>query len=333
MRLSIVIPVYNVEKYLDRCLESCLAQEIPPTDYEIVLINDGSTDASLSVAQKWADAHSNIRIFSQQNGGLSRARNAGMEKALGDYLWFVDSDDAIALSCLGPFLERCEKERLDILVLGRCRITGGTPLRCEFSGEKTRTVYTGKAVMRRGWMHSVCAPFHLFRRGFLQENKLSFLPGYLHEDEAFTPVAFYLAQRVSFAGAIGYYAYSREGSIMTTPSPRRAHDYVGIAQMLDAYSAALPPKDRALFSERISLLLVQVFKQALSASPEERERLEVLLFEQRRLLGHFRRSKKPSFLLLGCFFSLFPKHAVALFGVLFRAGSRLGITASTRVAA
>ena len=93
--LSIIVPVYNVEAYVGECLDSLLDQDIPEEEYEIICVNDGSTDGSLAVLTKYAETHSNIRIIDQPNGGVSIARNAGLDVALGKYIWFVDADDAI----------------------------------------------------------------------------------------------------------------------------------------------------------------------------------------------------------------------------------------------
>ena len=94
MKLSIVIPVYNVEKYVSECLDSCLEQNVDITDYEIIIVNDGSTDNSANLINLYAK-QSNIIIINQENLGLSAARNAGIKIAKGEYIWIVDSDDWI----------------------------------------------------------------------------------------------------------------------------------------------------------------------------------------------------------------------------------------------
>ena len=95
MKLSIVIPVYNVEKYVNRCLLSVLNQKVSSNEYEIVIVNDGSTDSSLSIVEEMIESYNNVILVSQENAGLSAARNRGLLLAKGDYIWFVDSDDWI----------------------------------------------------------------------------------------------------------------------------------------------------------------------------------------------------------------------------------------------
>lgn len=93
MKVSVIIPVYNVEKYLESCLESIKSQTF--TDYELILINDGSTDESVAIMRRYAKTDARIRIISQSNRGVSAARNLGLSVAEGDYVLFVDSDDTI----------------------------------------------------------------------------------------------------------------------------------------------------------------------------------------------------------------------------------------------
>lgn len=100
MFLSIIIPVYNAEKYIQECLESCFDQDLDLHDYEVICINDGSKDSSLQKLKKYADIYPNITIMDQSNQGVSSARNNGILKARGEYLWFIDADDTIKPNCL-----------------------------------------------------------------------------------------------------------------------------------------------------------------------------------------------------------------------------------------
>lgn len=101
MFLSFIVPVYNVERYLEACLRSLLEQDLGPEEYEILCVDDGSTDQSPEILRRMAAAHSNIRVLRQENAGVSAARNNGIQNARGDYLWFVDADDLIAKNVLG----------------------------------------------------------------------------------------------------------------------------------------------------------------------------------------------------------------------------------------
>lgn len=121
-QISIVVPVYNVEKYLERCIDSILAQTF--TDFELLLINDGSKDSSGLICDKYAEKDSRIRVFHKENGGVSRARNLGISNARGRWLCFIDSDDWVDkeyLHCFGDVFNYSD----DIIVIqGMERIDG-----------------------------------------------------------------------------------------------------------------------------------------------------------------------------------------------------------------
>ena len=103
IKFSIIVPVYNVERYVERCIDSIVAQTYPA--YEIICVNDGSTDGSLEVLQRLADGHPSIKIIDQANKGLGGARNSGVAQATGDYIWFIDSDDWIEPGMLSEMWE------------------------------------------------------------------------------------------------------------------------------------------------------------------------------------------------------------------------------------
>lgn len=115
MKLSVVIPVYNVEKYLRQCVESVQNQGLSLDEYEIVLVNDGSTDSSLAVCEELVSKNRNIVVFSQQNKGQSTARNLGYNISKGKYIYYVDSDDCLSSNFFRFLLEKMESENLDFV--------------------------------------------------------------------------------------------------------------------------------------------------------------------------------------------------------------------------
>ena len=106
MKFSVVVPVYNVEQYLGQCLESLQAQDY--TDFEVICVNDGSTDGSRKILTEWATHSPQMRIIDRENGGLSAARNTGLKEAKGDYVVFVDSDDWVEPTMLSRLAAECE---------------------------------------------------------------------------------------------------------------------------------------------------------------------------------------------------------------------------------
>ena len=110
--LSIVIPVYNVKQFLRDCLDSMFAQNVPKSSYEIICVDDGSTDGSGAILDSYAQAADNMTVIHQENGGVSKARNAGLDHAVGQYIWFVDADDFIAADILRSVFRAFTKCRL-----------------------------------------------------------------------------------------------------------------------------------------------------------------------------------------------------------------------------
>ncbi len=115
MKLSYVIPCYNMEKYLPECVESLLDQNMDPADYEVIIVNDESKDRTLEIANKYATNHSNIRVIDKKNAGVGAARNSGLDRALGEYIYFLDPDDYLARNVIPKLLEIIAKNDLDIL--------------------------------------------------------------------------------------------------------------------------------------------------------------------------------------------------------------------------
>lgn len=233
MKLSIIIPVYNVEHYITKCMESCLSQDIPVEDYEIVVVNDGSPDNSAAIVEDYMQKYPNVRLMHRKNGGLSAARNTGLEEAKGDYVWFVDSDDWIEENCLATLLERIEAGRLDVLCINLqlCYEDGRiVPYTVNHpTGEK---VYGGRDFICNVEMPpaAVCG---IYRRQYLQDNGFRFLEGVLHEDMEFTPRVYCMAERIQFYDYPVYNYYQREGSIMkSVRNVKRCRDLLTICDHL-----------------------------------------------------------------------------------------------------
>ena len=121
--ISIIVPVYNTEKYLDRCIQSILAQTY--NDFELLLINDGSTDSSGAICDRYAEQDSRVRVFHKENGGVSSARNVGLNNAEGEYIIFVDSDDYMKSQMCEILYNTLNREQADIVICGTEETGGG----------------------------------------------------------------------------------------------------------------------------------------------------------------------------------------------------------------
>lgn len=234
-KLSIVIPVYNTEKWVARCLNSCVQQDIPSSDYEIIVVNDGTPDNAMTVINSYASQYDNIRIVEQDNGGLSAARNTGMSIAQGEYVWFVDSDDFIATLCIGELLQKAESDNLDVLCFGLNLIfDDGKSEPYRISYECAGKVYVGNEFVCAVDMPPA-AWSAMYKRAYLDAAQLRFMVGIVHEDLEFTPRAYCMAQRIAYVDSFVYNYYQREGSLMKSSNQRRAADLLCVSDSLYAF--------------------------------------------------------------------------------------------------
>ena len=315
MQLSIIIPAYNAEKYLDECLASCYRQEMSECDYELIIINDGSTDGTLAKVQEWAGKHSNIKIISQENKGLSISRNAGVEAAQGDYLMFLDSDDQLVENSLVRILTKCRKDDLDMLRICAADVINGQSKR-RFIFKDT-DIAPGRELLKGKFQ--VCAPFAAYKREFLIKNSLGFYPGIYHEDNFFTPVAYYLAEKVGTWNRICYLVRQTPGSITRSSNPKRSTDLLKVIELLEQFSSEkVEARYRKHFDKQISDCLNVCFKNACGLKTDEKKKIVDLIYRQREIFRHFTHSSAMTHKIEGAFLRLFPRRMLTIYKTLNR---------------
>ncbi|ATR94707.1 glycosyl transferase family 2 [Porphyromonas gingivalis] len=217
--LSIIIPVYNVEDYLHRCVDSILSQDYDA--YEIILVDDGSTDSSGSLCDELARQHKCIRVIHKPNGGLSSARNAGLRVAQGRYIWFIDSDDYIAEKCLDKIMTKIKSDGSEIIFFSHIRSNGvstfGSPV-----GKYHPGFYTGMEVLQ-GHLAYMTAWSYVSSKSLWDENNLLFLEGINFEDFEIWPRLLKTLKKGSFlkSDIPPYIYYVRPGSIMNQSDPNK----------------------------------------------------------------------------------------------------------------
>lgn len=242
MKLSIIVPVYNVEKYLEKCLSSILTSNINQENIEIIIVNDGSTDGSLEIASKFEKEYENIKLYTQVNGGLSSARNTGLSYCTGSFVWFVDSDDeVVSIDLLYDFL--CKNSKLDFVGVKLKEIDSkGNFIRisCNQPDLVHNVLMSGRdAILNKYNPSSACAL--IMRRDFLMNNHLQFKIGITHEDVEFTYRSMSKAKHVIFTNFCPY-IYYRRGDTMSTP-----HDNERLLKyLIDDISVALSFKKLAI---------------------------------------------------------------------------------------
>lgn len=209
MFLSFIVSVYNTEKYLDECLESLLNQDIPAEDYEIICINDGSTDRSLEILHRYAAEFPNIRIIDKENGGVSLARNTGLEAATGDYVWMVDSDDFIAGRILSGLKLTASEETPDIIDFGAYTFH-------DVLSEAEKESYSKNELPAVSFANHVYITRSLFSRKFLLHNKIRFDPAIVYsEDSLFKCECLMNQPRIVKIEKALYFVHFRKGSAVS----------------------------------------------------------------------------------------------------------------------
>lgn len=214
---TIIVPVYKVENYLDKCVRSIINQTY--RDIEIILVDDGSPDSCPAMCDSYSMEDERVRVIHKENGGLSDARNAGINAASGKYIIFVDSDDYIAPDTCERLLPFTHND-CDVIIGdgvtegGKRNMSHGNIVGCLTGKEYL------KAALSQGMM-PLAAVLYICRRDFLNENDLRFKFGITHEDVQFTPRIFLLAERVIETGVCFYHYMVRDGSITTGKDMRK----------------------------------------------------------------------------------------------------------------
>ena len=228
--ISVIVPVYNVEEYLEECLESIQYQTY--TDIEVILVNDGSTDSSKEICERFCQADSRFRLINQENKGQSAARNRGVKESVGQFIMFVDSDDIINKDVLEVLLPYMKKD-VDIVECGRTRNKE------EFFLNKTSTIiFEGdakEAILNCISFDAVkfCAFTKLYRREIVE--KIPFLEGYIYED-VFTGINYLKhIRKLVVIDYIGYYYRVRSNSTMTKTFHEKDLDIFKVgSQLIDS---------------------------------------------------------------------------------------------------
>lgn len=224
--ISVIIPVYNVEQYLEECLNSVIEQTYK--NIEIITVNDGSSDRSLEILQKYALSHPNIKIINQENMGNSVARNKGIMLASGKYINFLDSDDYLETNAFENLVKQMEENNLDLIRFGAEPFVDGVDYKINKNQYDFRTFYKeGKVygkeeflaslqqtLLQKSFSASPC--LYVVKREIVVENQIRFTSGIRYEDELFTLEVFLNVNRTMYDPNLYYKRRYRANSIMTS---------------------------------------------------------------------------------------------------------------------
>ena len=273
MFLSIIIPIYNVEKYIDNTLRSIYSQlnELN-SDIEIIMVNDGSCDHSATIAEQYCNRYpSCTQLIHQTNMGLSCARNTGLKIAKGQYIWFVDSDDCVAPGSFCKIIQYIKEYQADILAFDMIRVYENTKktkyipiFHHKFNNRQYGKKSNGFQLISN--IRETPVQRFLFRHDFLKENQLTFYPGIYHEDNEYLIRCFFHARTiVPIPYASYHYLIRSSGSIMSTSNPKRLKDLLRILQIHQTYKEThcTSYKEEAFFDYYRFLLVHRLLKNKL----------------------------------------------------------------------
>ena len=247
VKISVIIPVYNVEEYLGECLDSVISQTLK--EIEIICVDDGSPDNSIKILNRYAEEDERIKIISQKNLGLSGARNSGIKIATGRYIYFLDSDDVLhTRTAFEEMLIEMDRDELDILSFDYRYI--GMENRGYVSNIPVDIIFTGKEYLKHVGVH-VEIWSRLFRKQLLEEIGFSFILGYSAEDAEAIPRLSYAAHRVKHIDKQFLSYRVRENSIMTSKCTQIIVD--GLALTAKAYWVLSQQEEDADYSRFLFL--------------------------------------------------------------------------------
>lgn len=263
MLLSIIVPVYNVEKYLRKCVDSLLTQDLSHEEYEIILVDDGSTDQCGMICDEYAASHSNVKVLHQQNGGLSAARNSGIAVAQGRYVQFVDSDDYLEPNVLKTLAEKMENRQLDVLRFNYRNVNERYEVIEPNKDPKCWVNYSSEVCNGLTFLNERLGPAcyawqFMVRRELLTDCR--FKEGIYFEDTEWTPRLLIKAQRAASTEMMVYNYLFREGSItQSVDEAKKRKVLADKLQLVDSLKAQMQQvADKRWFEGMIAQTVISI---------------------------------------------------------------------------
>lgn len=274
VKFSLIVPIYNVQDYLEKCLHSLAKQDYQ--DFEIILVNDGSTDSSRSICEKFVAETDNAILIDKKNGGLSSARNRGLQEAANEYIWFIDSDDWIDDKALSRLSVQLSESDIDLLGFSFYNFTEETG---DFAPDKhsalNTEIFTGPAFLDQyRFIPMVC--MHVYRKEFIDQHSLTFNESILHEDVEFSMRCYSVAGKIKRIPDPLYFYRKRSGSIMAQFSLKRIESvYYLIRQCSDLQGKGISDQ----FLEERKYFTINAFYKMLISSPLSRKEVNHYLLK------------------------------------------------------
>lgn len=282
MDLSIIVPVYNVEQYIRTCIKSIFRQDLDEERFEVIIINDGTTDNSIDVIQDIINQHCNITIINQVNQGLSVARNNGIATAKGEYILMPDSDDMLVENSIKPLLDLALKSKADLIVADFLKMTSE-----EIDNSKGIILQEMTVTEKNGWQMLLedLNPYEcyvwrtLYRRQFIISNHLNFLPGIRFQDVPFTHEVYLKAGKcIQASWFLNIYRKGRDGAATTGFDLKKAKDFckaIGATWKL-TYTEGLPAEIIEKITDSIHANITSMIYSMLYTIHDTNQRIKVI---------------------------------------------------------
>ena len=309
MKLSIIVPVYNVEPYIRQCIDSLLNQDCD--DYEIIVVDDGCKDNSVRIVETCYKSPK-LRIVHQENKGLSGARNFGLSNAKGEYVWFFDSDDWMDTNSLKSIVSMLND--VDALFFSSFFVERDLLTTVE---QRSLSCSSGIELSKRDYYEP--AQFYVYKRDFLQKNHLSFYEGIYHEDVLFTPCTLYQAGKLAEFSVPIYHLRRRLGSISQTVNPKRCFDLMRIIEFLDLFcKECVAEKDRVEWGNSVANQLNNLMYTSQGCDKKTQENVSMWIKKSKKWNDYLAKSRKIPTKILAYISILFHLNCYSLYNFFFK---------------
>ena len=288
LKLSIIVPIYKVEQYLRKCVDSLFNQDLSSEEYEIILVDDGSPDGCPAICDEYANTHDNVRVIHRQNGGLSAARNSGIEVAQGQYVQFVDSDDYLEPNVLKALVEKMDADNLDVLRFNYQNVNGQYEI---FEPNKVSKPFVD-------YRDEICKglTFLTERLGygcyawqFIIHHELlegcAFKEGIYFEDMEWAPRLLLKANRVTSTDLMVYNYLMRQGSITQSVDERKKRKVLD--DRLSLIDAMKEQMDKACDKRWFEGMIGQIAIGIISFSPIGSYEMQNAVIKRLKTMGIF----------------------------------------------
>lgn len=292
MKLSIIIPFFNVEQYIRECVESIYRQNLLDDNFELILVNDGSTDKSMDMIKDIVSLHSNVIVINQPNMGLSVARNVGLSKSSGDYVMFVDSDDLLVDGALSLLYQILLEYDVELCFANYAPMTDEEIIK-EAKTLKTNSeiksfwVGSGVDFINHFYDHKCFVWRVAYKKDFLEKHKISFMPNICFEDILFTTECLIHLKKCAKIDFLLYIYRQRSGSIVNTMNIKKLFDMITILSLLIHNR-----QHNTYLKSEVTNLVFETFSDFLWYILSNKN-----LFENRKMITREFKRKIPKFIL------------------------------------